>query len=162
MTRFEHRETSLAIHSIFHINLNCRNFDTSLAFYKALGFSVEMEFPENGHPAVAQGLGVGDHLVKGALLKLGDDQNAARLDLLEWIKPRNTAASPLTLSDPGLVRIALSSDQFETDLAKIRELGAELISEPLYRPTPEGDKPFFVCFRDPDGNVLELVNRARA
>lgn len=152
----------MAVHTIFHVNLNCRNFDVSLAFYKALGFTVEMDFPENGHPAVAKGLGVGDHLVRGALLRLGDGENAARLDLLEWIKPRNSEPSPLKLSDPGIVRIALSSDDFEGDYAKIKALGAEFISEPLYRPSPEGEKPFFVCFRDPDGNVLELVNRARA
>ena len=152
----------MTVHSIFHVNINCRDFERSLAFYKAVGFSVEMEFPENGHPAVAKGLGVGDHLVKGALLKLGDDQNAARLDLLEWIRPRNSSPSPLTLSDPGIVRIALSSDDFEADVARLRGLGVDFISEPLYRPTPEGDRPFFVCFRDPDGNVLEIVNRARA
>lgn len=151
----------VGVHSIFHVNLNCRDFEKSLAFYQALGFSVEMEFPVAGHPAVGKGLGVGDHLVKGALLRLGDDPNGTRLDLLEWLKPRNSNPSPLSLTDPGIVRIALSSDNFEADCEKLRSLGAPLISEPIYRPTPEGDIPFFVCFRDPDGNVLELVNRPR-
>lgn len=149
------------VHSIFHINLNCLDFERSLAFYRALGFSIEMNFPETGHPAVAQGLGVGDHLVKGALLRLGDDPGAARLDLLEWVKPRNQTPSPLSLSDPGMVRIALSSDDFEGDYERLKALGVAFISEPVYRTTPEGEKPLFVCFRDPDGNVLELVNRAR-
>lgn len=147
------------IHSIFHVNLNCRNFEKSLAFYKALGFRVEMDFPEAGHQLVGEGLGVGEHRVKGALLKLGDEPNAARLDLLEWISPRNESPSPLTLSDPGIVRIALSSADFEGDVKKLQSLAVQFISKPIYRPTPSGPQPMFVCFRDPDGNVLELVNR---
>lgn len=152
----------MGVHSIFHVNLNCRDLERSLAFYKAIGFQEEMNFPEGGHPAVAKGLAVGDHLVRGALLKLGDDHNAARLDLLEWIKPRNEAPPQLALSDPGIVRIALSSDAFEADYERLKSMGVTFLSEPLYRATPDGDRPFFVCFRDPDGNVLELVNRARA
>lgn len=149
------------IHSLFHVNLNCRNFDTSLAFYKALGFTVEIPFPEAGHPAVSEGLGVGPHLVKGALLRLGDEPHATRLDLLEWLSPRNEAPSPLTLSDPGIVRIALASSDFEADVKRLEALGVAFISKPIYRPTPNGPQPMFVCFRDPDGNVLELVNRPR-
>ncbi len=151
----------MAISSIFHVNLNCRDFEKSLAFYQALGFTIEMAFPEAGHPAVGKGLGVGEHWVKGALLKLGDDRDAARLDLLEWISPRNESAPSLKLSDPGIVRIALSSTDFEGDLARLRSLGVEFISEPIYRPSGDTMTPMFVCFRDPDGNVLELVNRPR-
>jgi catechol 2,3-dioxygenase-like lactoylglutathione lyase family enzyme len=153
---------TLDIHSIFHINLNCRDFEKSLAFYQALGFRVQMDFPEAGHPMVGKGLGVGEHRVKGALLKLGDDPRGARLDLLEWLSPRNSAPSPLRLTDPGMVRIALSTADFEADVEKLRALGVEFISEPIYRPAPDGtEAPMFVCFRDPDGNVLELVNQPR-
>lgn len=152
----------LEIHSIFHINLNCRDFDKSLVFYQALGFRVQMEFPEAGHAMVGKGLGVGEHRVKGALLKLGDDPRGARLDLLEWVSPRSSTPSPLTLTDPGMVRIALSTADFEGDVAKLRDLGVEFISEPIYRPTTDGkEAPMFVCFRDPDGNVLELVNQPK-
>lgn len=152
----------MQIHSIFHVNLNCRNFEVSLAFYRALGFEIEIDFPVAGHPAVAEGLRVGPHSVKGALLRLGDDPQAARLDLLEWLEPRNDAAELPKLSDPGIVRIALSSADFEADVQRLRDRGIEFLSEPIYRPSPEGPRPMFVCFRDPDGNVLELVNRPRA
>jgi catechol 2,3-dioxygenase-like lactoylglutathione lyase family enzyme len=154
-------EPSVSIHSIFHVNLNCRNLDVSLPFYQALGFTVEMAFPEAGHPAVSEGLGVGPHRVKGALLRLGDDPHAARLDLLEWLSPRNEQPSPLTLSDPGIVRIALASSDFEADVKRLEEMGVTFISRTIYRETPTGRQPMFVCFRDPDGNVLELVNRPR-
>lgn len=151
----------MVMSSIFHVNLNCRNFERSLAFYQALGFTIEIEFPEAGHPAVARGLGVGDHRVKGALLKLGEDPNAARLDLLEWTFPRSESSTSLKLSDPGIVRIALSSTDFEKDVARLRSLGVDFISDPVYRPSGDGMTPMFVCFRDPDGNVLELVNRPK-
>lgn len=148
------------ITSMFHVNINCRDFDVSLAFYQQLGFEVEMAFPEAGHPMVGKGLGVGEHWVKGALLRLGSEHGATRLDLLEWIRPRNQAPSPLKLTDPGIVRIALSTTDFETDVAKLREMGVSFISDPVYRQLPDGtEAPFFVCFHDPDGNVLELVQR---
>ncbi|MBL8773335.1 MAG: VOC family protein [Phenylobacterium sp.] len=150
------------IHSLFHVNLNCVDFERSLAFYQALGFTVEIPFPEAGHRAVGEGLGVGEHWVKGALLRLGDDPNAARLDLLEWIRPRNSEPSPLKLTDPGIVRIALSSSDFEADVARLRELGVTFVADVVYRKTPDGERPWFVCFQDPDGNVLELVNRPRS
>lgn len=150
------------IHSMFHINMNCVDFERSLAFYQALGFVVEIPFPEAGNELVSRGLGVGDHRVKGALLRLGEDPHSTRLDLLEWISPRNSAPSPLKLTDPGLPRIALASSDFESDVQRLRELGVKFISDVIYRSTPEGEKPMFVCFYDPDGNVLELVNRPRA
>lgn len=147
--------------SMFHVNLNCRDFDVSLAFYQELGFEVEMMFPEAGHQMVGKGLGVGDHWVKGALLRLGSEPNATRLDLLEWIRPRNQAPSPLKLTDPGIVRIALVTTDFEADMSVLREMSVEFISDPIYRPLEDGTEvPFFVCFYDPDGNVLELVQRA--
>ena len=148
------------ITSMFHVNINCRDFDVSLAFYQKLGFVVEMPFPEAGHPMVGEGLAVGDHWVKGALLRLGSEHGATRLDLLEWIRPRNQAPSPLKLTDPGIVRIALSTTDFEADVAALREMGVSFLSDPVYRTLPDGARaPFFVCFRDPDGNVLELVQR---
>lgn len=143
---------------MFHININCRDFDVSLAFYQKLGFEIEMPFPEAGHPMVGKGLGVGEHWVKGALLRLGSGPNATRLDLLEWIRPRNQEKSPLKLTDPGMVRIALATTNFEADFAELRDRGVEFISEPIYRPLEDGrEVPLFVCFYDPDGNVLELV-----
>lgn len=148
------------ITSMYHVNLNCRDFDVSLAFYQKLGFEVETMFPEAGHPMVGKGLGVGDHWVKGALLRLGSDPCATRLDLLEWIRPRNQDPSPLRLTDPGIVRIAMVTTDFEADCVALREMGVEFISEPIYRSLEDGTEvPFFVCFRDPDGNVLELVQR---
>jgi len=151
-------EWSMKIRSIFHVNLNCRDFETSLAFYQALGFEIEMPFPEWGNPLVAKGLGVGEHRVKGALLRLGSGPSAARLDLLEWTSPRNTKPSPLKLTDPGFVRMAFATSDMLAVLQRLKKMGVEFISDPVYRDTPDGPRPMFVCFRDPDGNVLELVN----
>ncbi|WP_396272159.1 VOC family protein [Hyphomonas sp.] len=151
------------IASMFHVNLNCRNFEVSLAVYKKLGFEIEIPFPEAGHPMVGEGLGVGDHWVKGALLRLGSAPNGTRLDLLEWIRPHNPPPSRLRLTDPGLVRIELTTTDFDADVSALREMGVEFISEPICRPLEDGTEvPFFVGFYNPDGNVLELVTRSAA
>ena len=151
----------MAITGIFHINLNCRDYERSRRFYEALGFRIERDFPEGGHPAVSEGLGVGDHRVKGALMAIGADGAGARLDLLEWIRPSNPGKATATLTDPGFVRIALWTDDFAGDVEKLRGLGAEFISEPIMVAGEHGPRPMLVCVRDPDGNVLELIPAPR-
>lgn len=155
----EEAPAPLPIGGMFHINLNCTNFDRSLAFYKALGFEVQREFPPNGHWAVAKGLGVGDHQVKGALLRLGDAPDRTFLDLLEWMSPPSDTHAHPKLTDAGLVRIALWTTRYDEVLAGLRTMGVEFISEPV-EVNEEHIKMRFVCFRDPDGNVLELVERS--
>jgi catechol 2,3-dioxygenase-like lactoylglutathione lyase family enzyme len=40
------------ITSIYHININCMNFERSLAFYKMLGFKEVVDFGEGTGPQI--------------------------------------------------------------------------------------------------------------
>ena len=44
------------IESIFHINVNCTNFDRSLEFYQTLGFKVIRDLNEVGSEQLSRGL----------------------------------------------------------------------------------------------------------
>jgi len=50
--------------------------------------------------------------------------------------------------------MAIVSDSFESDFAEVKSAGVVLLSEPEVR---GGNRVAF--FRDPDGNVLHLIQR---
>ncbi|MCU0255111.1 MAG: VOC family protein [Vicinamibacterales bacterium] len=59
-----------------------------------------------------------------------------------------------TLKTPGLRHLALTVDDFDADLARLRASGATLLAEPQ---DSKGTRVVF--FADPEGNVLHLIQR---
>lgn len=57
----------------------------------------------------------------------------------------------------GLRHVALATDSFEEDVAHLKSEGVDIISEPTISAT--GGKTFF--FRDPDGNIFQLISRSQ-
>ena len=57
----------------------------------------------------------------------------------------------------GLRHVALATDSFEGDVAHLKSEGVDIISEPTISAT--GGKTFF--FRDPDGNIFQLISRSQ-
>ena len=80
------------------------------------------------------------------------------IDLLEWQEPVSAPAPPQRLNAVGIARIALITEDIDADVAILKAAGVELISEqPGEATDPQGSTVHFICFRDPDGNTLELV-----
>jgi hypothetical protein len=71
------------IKGIFHVNINCSNFDRSLEFYKMLGFNVAVDIPEGGSTDMNKGLGLKNGVGRAAIMQLGDGPRGTRLDLIE-------------------------------------------------------------------------------
>ena len=62
---------------------------------------------------------------------------------------------PTELSVPGIRHIALSVDEFEPVVAKVKESGAEIITDASVNAKGIGT----LFFRDPEGNILHLIYR---
>ncbi|MGD2008554.1 MAG: hypothetical protein PVJ95_09790, partial [Cellvibrionales bacterium] len=61
-------------------------------------------------------------------------------------------------AQPGLARIAFITSDIDADIASLREHGVEFLSDQPGTVTgPKGTPVRFICFRDPDGALLELV-----
>ena len=144
------------IKSIFHININVTNFERSLEFYKMLGFKVVLDLGEGGNPQFEQGLKIPQGRGRAALLLLGDDKRATRIDLIEWKNPKTEGKPYPHLYHAGAARIALWTDNLQKDYEDLKAKGVEFFSEPQILKTGAGDAGF-VCFTDPDGTVLELI-----
>ena len=59
-----------------------------------------------------------------------------------------------------MARIALVTDKLQELYDKVKSAsmdGVEFFSEPQLIPNPKGGHDSFVCFTDPDGTVIELI-----
>jgi len=149
------------ITGMVHVNVNCSDYERSLRFYETLGFRVLWEVPEVSSAEVAAAVGMPPYKVRGALLALSSGPSTL-IDLLEWKDPRDDAAPYPHLYHLGLARIALNTTDLDADVAELESHGVEFLSEPARLDGPGGSETRFVCFKDPDGTVLELVEtRAR-
>jgi len=151
----------VSITGLVHVNVNCSDFDTSLAFYERLGFRKVMDVPARNTAEVAAAVGMPPYTVRGALLALTDADPPLTIDLLEWQDPRDDEPPYPHLYHLGLARIALASDDLDADVARLAANGVAFLSAPATVHLPGGLVSRFVCFRDPDGTVLELVETAR-
>ncbi len=145
------------IKSIFHINVNVTDFDRSLAFYQMVGFKVVLDLGEGPNAANDKGLNVPNSVMRAALLTLGDDPRATRLDLIEWKQPQTEGEPYPHLYHTGAARIALFTKGLDEEYERLKDEGVEFVSEPMTMRFPNGSGSKFCCFKDPDGTFLELI-----
>ena len=147
----------MPITGLVHVNVNCSDYDRSLAFYERLGFRELWRVPETNTPEVAAAVGMPPYRVKGALIALQGVTPPLVIDLLEWKSPRDESPPYPHLYHYGIARIALATNDLDGDIAKLSAAGVEFLSKPASMPPSSGSRARFVCFKDPDGTILELV-----
>lgn len=154
---------------IFHININCSDFERSLAFYQGLGFRQLVDFEETS-PAGrrtfgAKGLGPVLNLPddcdgRACLLALGDDPRATRLDLIEWKQPRTTAAGTRGMAQAGVARLCLKVRDCQALYERLVADGYVVYSPPTLIELA-GSHEYVFCCEDPDGVVIEFMQFVR-
>ena len=150
----------MTITGLVHVNVNCSDFDRSKAFYEMLGFRHTVDVPPTNTAEVAAAVGMPPYRVKGALLMLPTSTGHLMLDLLEWQEPTDASPPYPHLYHLGIARIALSTDDLDGDMARLQAEGVEFLSEPASVTLDGQPATRFVCFKDPDGTILELVESA--
>lgn len=150
---------ALQISGLVHININVSDFDRSRRFYEALGFRLIWMVPPTNSAEVAAAVGMPPYQVKGGLMRLEGAESPFVIDLLEWQFPSDAEAPYRHLYHLGIARIALATRNLDADLAILTGMGVELLGPPARVETGGGTGPRFVCFKDPDGTVLELVEQ---
>ena len=166
---------------LFHFNVVCSDFDRSYDFYTevvgmkpltsssagtAVGEAARPTTtsgtrpgegrpgPDDG-PQIAELLGFeGSGEYRGAFLYWGSSRSGPYLDLLEWRDP----LPPVERSarNVGLARVAIRVDSLEEHLPRLEEHGVSLVTGPK-RFTLGVTDVRVVCFRDPDGVLLEFL-----
>jgi len=145
------------IKSVFHVNINVKNFERSLEFYKMVGFKVVLDLADGPNKGNDQGLNIPNSRARAALLTLSDDPRATRIDLIEWKQPATEGAPYPHLYHTGIARIALFTKDVEGEYARLKANGVEMVSEPVTMRFANRAGAKFFCFKDPDGTFLELI-----
>lgn len=144
----------MPITSIFHINVNCSDLDVSRPFYENLGFQTVLDLPDLADPELAVGLALPDCAGRANIMMLDPGQpRQTRLDLLEWTQPRDDQPAYEHLARLGINRIALWTVGLDEEYTRLEADGVDFLSPPKLL----GEHAKFVCFRDPDGTIIELI-----
>jgi catechol 2,3-dioxygenase-like lactoylglutathione lyase family enzyme len=145
----------VAIDRIFHFNINCTDLERTVPFYEMLGFKVILDFGEGMESQeMANAFGMNRANIKGVHLRLGEGEEATRIDLLEFQVPPPAGQPYPHLYHTGIARMCLKTTDIWQMYYYLKSRGVEFLSEPKLLP---GTDVTIVCFKDPDGTFIELL-----
>jgi glyoxylase I family protein len=140
------------IRGIHHTAISTPDIDRAIAFYRdLLGFEVLVNgaWPR-GVESVDTLIGLENSAARMAMLKKGN----AMLELFEFESPVPSPGDPQRpVNDHGLTHICLDVTDLNSEYARLRDAGMFFQSAPV----GTGDS-CSVYGRDPDGNVIELMD----
>ena len=141
---------------IFHIAINSKDLERSVAFYQRLGFQIVQDKTVH-NPAVRDAFAVPSADLRFVHLRLGDDPAAVLLDIVQWQAP-NTADGPGTpaQNQQGLTRFAVLTDDTDAAYRALVDLSTEFLTKPTVVMTPEGGWKVALAL-DPDGVVVQIT-----
>jgi len=143
------------IERIFHFNINSTNIDRAVDFYELLGFKIILDFREGmASREMADAFGMRTANLKGVHMRLGDGATATRIDLLQFIDPPPAGQPYPHLAHTGIARMCLKTTDIQQDYKDLSAKGIRFLTEPKKLP---GTEVSIVCFKDPDGTFLELL-----
>src|SRR5215475_7253588 len=132
------------IESIFHVNINCTNFERLIAFYQMLGFKVIRDLGEGTMEKVTPGLRMpADAILRAVLMILGDNPRSTRIDLIQWKKPDTEGRAYPHLAHAGMCRIALRTRTLVKDYEELKAKGIEFWTEPILIKLKDGKEEGF-------------------
>lgn len=145
------------LNRLFHIAINSTDLERSVAFYRKLGFQVLQDRTVK-NDRVKEAFAVPSADLHFVHLRLGDDDNATILDIVEWFDPGtlDTGTRPVQQHQRGLTRFSVLTDDTQAVYDALSKDGVDFLTEPTTVLTPEGG--WKVCLvKDPDGVVVQVT-----
>jgi len=142
---------------LFHVNVNCSDLDRSRRFYvDGLGLTAGVRTAaDRVQPGMAFGL---ERARWDAWILLGPrGYDGAAIDLLEWQEPAPRGTPPAHVEECGFQRIGILVPDLDVAIARARELGGAVWSDPFTHALDGGGEIRLVLANDPDGTTLELI-----
>jgi catechol 2,3-dioxygenase-like lactoylglutathione lyase family enzyme len=131
--------------------------ERSIRFYQSLGFTKVNDFTLDD-PSVGDALGIKAKKLRGVFMRLGNDENAPVLDLVQFIDPPTQGQPYPTLNNVGICRIAFTVDDIDKTYEQLKTLKVDFVAPLKKIKGPNDNQIGVVCFKDPDGTILELIS----
>jgi catechol 2,3-dioxygenase-like lactoylglutathione lyase family enzyme len=145
---------------IYHLNINVTNLERSRAFYELFGFRVVDTFHERHNAALDKGLGLPadtNSENRALFMMVGNNRHATVIDLAEWVTPKSPGSGSPEPNRLGIPRFCLRVKHIDALVARLKVHGVEFLSDEPQRLDTLKRKPRFICCRDPDGLLVEMV-----
>jgi catechol 2,3-dioxygenase-like lactoylglutathione lyase family enzyme len=142
---------------LFHVNICVRDMERSIRFYQDIGFKKVNDFTLDD-PSVGDALGLKAKKLRGVFMRLGNDEKAPVLDLVQFIDPPTQGSPYPTLNNVGICRIAFTVDDIDKTYEELKAKQVAFVAPLKKIEGPGGAKIGVVCFKDPDGTILELIS----
>lgn len=138
---------------ILHANINGSDLEQSIRFYEMLGFLPSLVTELDVPAAEAAGLGMPPYRLR-ASPKMHLDGYV--IDLIQWVEPNDPSAPYALMNHLGVSHISLQTKNLDADMTTLQAEGVEFFSEPVTIDRPVQNTRI-VCFKDPDGTFIELI-----
>jgi len=141
-----------------HTGITVSNLERSLAFWRdVLGLELSHTAHQTGELA-KEITGVTGAEIKLAVLKT---PSGHKIELLEYLAPRDRNHSDVRPCDVGHVHVALLVDDLDAALNKIAASGWKTAGKPQTLKTGPNAGKRVVYVRDPDGTTIEFMQLPR-
>jgi methylmalonyl-CoA/ethylmalonyl-CoA epimerase len=138
----------VGLRRIDHVGMAVPDLDEAIAFYESVLGLRCVHVEENAEQGVRE-----------AMLKVGDEDDGSRVQLLAPLSPSSMIARFLDKSGPGVQQVAYTVADVEKTCAALRERGIRLLYNTPRRGTA-GSRVNFIFPRDAGGVLVELVEPA--
>ena len=141
-----------------HTGITVSNLERSLAFWRnVLGFELSHTTHQTGEMA-KEITGVAGAEIKLAVLKA---PSGHKIELLEYLAPRDRKHANVSPCDVGHVHVALIVDNLDAILEKIAGSGWKAAGKPQTLKTGPNAGKRVVYVRDADGTTIEFMQQPR-
>lgn len=145
------------LEQLFHTVVNARNLDESVAFYRLLGFEVLNDRRDVVWPEFVAGIfGMDRAKGKGVLMVLPSDPGGPIIDLIEWLEPLAEFPDPDRAREVVPRIIAFRTRNVHAAYADLTAKGVEFCRD-VFVPEQKLGLVGSCCCRDPNGNLIELI-----
>lgn len=148
---------------VIHVDLMVNDMTASLRFYEALGFSVIEDAVVQGAAVAFYSNGAADEMRLVMLKPPGGLGLGAMVELMELRMPEGEAATVTARESepaPSIRNFTIAVDDVDACLAKLATIDVKPASRTIRMQLPKLGNNRIVFVRDPDGNLVELVDDA--
>ena len=156
----------IQIRQMVHANICVRDMERTVPFYEMLGFEkfADQIFAEGA--GVWRGLGLEENRrFRAVFMKIPGANPVPFLDIIQFLDRPTAGTAYPALDNVGIARLCFEVPDIEAAARHLAANGVQFVGpvspyETAKGVRPEGVEAKFVCFKDPDGTVLEYAQFA--